>query len=450
MNLQFHLLIRIALVALMCLSATITFVLYRSDSQARLLVETAADSLSKQLEFQLLRINSGFGQASPFPDFDLWKQTSSIAGICLHFARPEGSGYNLCNGTKIPSKNWPDLFESVYRTLFKPGMAITRSIMFNNQEYGKLTITPSEEMEIDKAWQNINSLFGLSLITIFAVCVLVYLTVNHTLQPTRKIVEGIGRLELGDLDYRLPPFKLTLWQQIGQAINQLAASQQQLLAERQKLLLKLLNIQDEERRYLARELHDELGQCLAGINAVAASISYVATQQCPSLVDEAGHISRISEHMMATVRGLLSQLRPAEFDELGLAASLNSLVNGWNSSSAGMVRFKLNLIGNCDVLPEALALTLFRVAQESLTNIAKHSTADRASVTLVVHQDSVDLAVKDNGKITTLPSNQGLGIGLLGIQERVSALDGRFSLAIAPPQGLSVEVWLPIAHSMAS
>lgn len=449
MNLQLHLLFRITVVALMCLLTTAAYVLYHSDRQARQAAQSTAESLGKQLEFQLLSINAGFGQAKRFPDFDLWKQTGNVPGICVRFVSADSAdAHSLCNGAKQSNRSWPDSFEVFYRRLLNPGFEVTRPIAFNGRIYGSLTVTPNAEMEIAQAWENIRSLLGLSAITVLAVCLLVYLSISRALRPAQIIVAGLERMEKGDLNCRLPPFELIEWRRTAEAINQLAASQQQLLAERQKLAVKLINLQEEERRYLARELHDEFGQCLAAIGAVAASIAQTAERQCPALVDEADHISRISQHMMDSVRGLLGRLRPAELDELGLAASLNSLVAGWNSRSRGKPRYQLDITGDCGSLPEPLAVTLFRIIQECLTNIAKHSEATSASLALTVTADAVALTVKDDGIATELPFADSSGIGLLGIRERVIARHGRLALAIAEPHGLIVEAWLPIeAHA---
>jgi len=251
-------------------------------------------------------------------------------------------------------------------------------------------------------------------------------------------------MEKGNLACRLPSFELIEWQRTAKAINQLAASQQQLLAERQKLTVKLINLQEEERRFLARELHDEFGQCLAAINAVAASIAQTAKQQCPVLVGDADHISRITQHMLDNVRDLLKRLRPAGLDELGLAASLNSLISGWNARSAGKIRYQLNITGDCVLLPEPFTITLFRITQECLTNIAKHSAAQNAKITLAITANAVTLTVEDDGSVTELSFTEASGIGLLGIRERITALDGQLTLAIVQPHGLKVEVWLPI------
>jgi two-component system sensor histidine kinase UhpB len=148
--------------------------------------------------------------------------------------------------------------------------------------------------------------------------------------------------------------------------------------------------------------------------------------------------------MLDSVRNLLKRLRPAELDELGLAASLNSLVSGWNACSGGKSHYQLNIVGDCALLPEPLTITLFRITQECLTNIAKHSVARNAKITLAIAADAVTLTVEDDGSVTELPFSNSSGIGLLGIRERINALDGQLSLAIVQPHGLKVEVWLPI------
>ena len=148
--------------------------------------------------------------------------------------------------------------------------------------------------------------------------------------------------------------------------------------------------------------------------------------------------------MLENVRVLLKRLRPAELDELGLAASLNSLVSGWNARSGGKIRYQLNITGDCALLTEPLTITLFRISQECLTNIARHSAAAKASVALAINSDAVTLIIEDDGSATGLPFAEDSGIGLLGIRERVTALAGHLTLAIVQPHGLKIEIRLPI------
>lgn len=446
MNLQLHLLSRIAVVALLCLLATAAYALYQSHIQAAHGTRQIAESLGKQLESQLRLIEAGIGRGVTFPDFDPWKQSGNQPGICLSYTAHEASiSRNLCNGTRPSDQDWPAAFETIYKRIFNPGEAAIRPIAFNGRIYGTLTITASAELEISDAWTKALGLLTLSTSTVFAVCLLVFLSISRALRPARIIVAGLETQESGNLDHRLPEFELREWQSIAAAINSLAASQQQLLEERQKLIVKSINLQEEERRYLARELHDEFGQCLAAINAVAASIKQTANQQCPELTTEAEHIGRITGHMLNGIKDLLGRLRPAEFDELGLAASLNSLIAGWNGRCGGKTRYGLRLHGDCASLPETQAVALLRIAQECLTNIARHAQASDVTIALSIEQTVATLTVQDDGIATRLPFADAGGLGLLGMRERVAALHGQFDLAIAEPHGLIVGVRLPLA-----
>lgn len=445
MNLQLHLLIRIALVAVFSLLVIAWLLLYQNHLQAEQNSRQLADSVSKQLESQLLLRVAGIGRANAFPDFEFWKQSGNQPGICLtYMPTDQAMPRSLCNGIKLAGADWPAAFEVAYRWTFKPGVPAMRPVTVQGRNYGSLTVMPSAELEIAEAWNKTSALMALSGVTVSGVCLLVYLTIRRALKPAQTLIAGLAELESGQLAYRLPSFELTEWQRIAAAINRLAASQQQLLDERQTLLVKLITLQEQERRILARELHDEFGQCLAAINAVASSIKQTAAALSPDLVDDADHISRITLHMLAGVRSMLGRLRPAEFDELGLAVSLNSLITGWNGSSGGKTSYRLNVVGDCGCLSESQALTLFRIAQECLTNIAKHAAATCVNVTLQIDHDTALLTVADDGIAAALPFAPSHGIGLLGIRERVAALDGQLKLAIVEPHGLMVEVSLPI------
>lgn len=445
MNLKLHLLTRIALVAVLCLLMIGMFLLHKTHQQNEQNSQQIADSASKQLEAQLLLRNAGIGRATVFPDFEFWKQSAHQPGICLtYLPEDQMQKRSLCNGIKLTNVQWPSWFEYAYRWGFKPETQLIRLIAVQGQHYGTLTVTPSAEMEIAEAWQQTSNLMALSAAMVLSVCLLVYLAISRALKPTRTIVDGLAELESGRLAYRLPLFELVEWQKIALAINQLASSQQQLLNERQTMLVKLINIQEQERRLLARELHDEFGQCLAAINAVATSIKQTAETQAPDLVNDADHIGRITMHMLASLRSMLGKLRPAEFDEMGLAVSLNALIANWNSSSGDKTCYRLKLTGDCASLSEYQSLALFRITQECLTNIAKHAAASQVNVSLLIEQNTALLTVTDDGVAAALPMASSSGIGLLGIRERVTTMNGRINFAIAEPHGLVVEVSLPL------
>ena len=117
-------------------------------------------------------------------------------------------------------------------------------------------------------------------------CLLVYAALARALRPTRLIRTGLERIAANDLSARLPPFDLAELSAIRDGFNHLAESLDTALAERNDLTRKLIALQDEERRHLARELHDEFGQSLAAIRALAASARQTAAQDCPDLLGE--------------------------------------------------------------------------------------------------------------------------------------------------------------------
>ncbi len=451
MNLKFHLLLRIILVAFFCLLSTSAYVLYQADRQTKLESQSTLDSIVKQLQMQLLRINVGLEHADKFPDLALWQETREVVGVCIHFSSADNSvTRNICRGPAWSDRQWPDIFETLYKTLFHPGLEISRPVIFKSKEQGIISLNPSVEKELSHAWESLRVLLTLSVFTIVGVCLLVYLSIRQTLRPAEDIVSGLTKMQQGDLNIRLPDFDIVEWQQTATAINELVNTQQQLLVERQHLSYKLISLQDEERRYLARELHDELGQCLAAVNALASSIAQTAAIECPALVAEAKNISRINGHVMQTVRDLLHHLRSAEIDELGLEASLNSLISEWNSVANNKIHYRLVIHADCSQLVKPLPTTLFRIIQEGLTNIAKHSGASSALVELTSKNESLLLNIEDNGRDVELPFSSTAGIGLLGIRERVHAVGGQFKLHNSPSGGLNMLISFPLLDNSKS
>jgi signal transduction histidine kinase len=284
-------------------------------------------------------------------------------------------------------------------------------------------------------------------VTLLALCILVYAALTRALRPTRVIVSGLKRLSDNDLSARLPPFDLAELSAIRAVFNGLAEKLQETLAERNRLTERLITVQDEERRYLARELHDEFGQCLAGISAVAASAQQTAEKDCPALATECQSITQIAAHMMDTLRGALVRLRPPDVEEFGLAASLRSLVAAWNSRSKGRIRFEIEICGKFDDLPLSFDTSLYRIAQEAITNAAKHAVATHVSLRLALRETmgapNIELTVDDDGAAADIDLSCKSGMGLVGMRERIMALGGRLSFESRHPSGLSLHAVIP-------
>lgn len=445
MNLQAQLLARILLIALACLIASAWYVLYQTNKQAIFEAEQTAKRIETQTRQQLLEMFQRYDFSRPFPDITQWRGHGGIPGSCTQFlSRTQSRQRSLCNDVVNMERNYPVWFGSLYGELFNPDFEVRKNVNFNAIKYGTVLVTLNVQMETARAWTNLQAVIGVLTVTIVALCLLMFVTINRMLRPAQRIVSGLETMREGQLEHRIPSFDIAEWRRTSEAINALAEKQQKTLEENKRLALKLMNAQEEEHRYISRELHDEFGQCLAGINAVTTSVIQTARQDCPALVDEAQSISHITAHMMTALRNLLTRLRPAEVDELGLAASLRQLIKSWNQRSGNQTHYSLEMDTTLDLLPEPLPVNIYRIVQECLTNIAKHADASEASIQLQHEAGGLRLTISDNGVAEASSFANTMGLGLLGIHERVTALGGTLSLEARNQGGLLITIQLPL------
>jgi two-component system, NarL family, sensor histidine kinase UhpB len=223
------------------------------------------------------------------------------------------------------------------------------------------------------------------------------------------------------------------------------------LAENRKLTQENLRIQEVERKHLARELHDELGQYLNAIKLDAVSICESRASNSEFSTNASLAIIRSVDYVHATVSSMIGRLRPAGLDELGLAAAIEHCVDQWRQRLPD-TRFLLSIEGNFDDLSESLTLTVYRLIQEGLTNVYKHAGASRVGVTLnrgeeaTSGADELRLTVDDDG-CGMEASARVSRFGLSGMRERVEMAGGTFSLDSAPGRGLRFEARLPAQGS---
>ena len=210
------------------------------------------------------------------------------------------------------------------------------------------------------------------------------------------------------------------------------------LAENRRLGRQAVELQEAERRALAREMHDELGQYLVAIRMDATAIRDGANSNRENVCDAAAMIVRHVDHAQSAVRDIIGRLRPAGLDELGLAAALENCVEEWRRRLAG-VDVELLVQGDLDNLGEDISLVLYRLTQESLTNAFRHAAAARMRIMLTEDQEpagvrTITFAAEDDGCGTTMPPN-GRGFGLAGMRERVQSLGGDFVVDSSPGAG---------------
>jgi two-component system sensor histidine kinase TtrS len=222
-----------------------------------------------------------------------------------------------------------------------------------------------------------------------------------------------------------------------------------LLEEKRFLAQKCMAVQEEERRYLARELHDELGQCITAIQADAAIIQDLSGACDSRLKASAGAIQGVSSRIYEVVHSLMLRYRPGVLDDLGLVETIRDEINAWQARQPDTV-YTLNFSGALDALGEDLNICVYRIIQECLTNIAKYARATSVHINISITQTGsmrqLRVEVQDNGTGFD-PHATGGGFGLIGMRERVEAKQGEFTLSTMPGSGTRITVVLPLDDS---
>jgi hypothetical protein len=201
---------------------------------------------------------------------------------------------------------------------------------------------------------------------------------------------------------------------------------------------------EEERRSLARELHDELGQYVTAIKTFAVAIGNKAREKVPEVEAAAQTIAAAANHIYDGMHNIIRQLRPGALDNLGLAETLRDVVSGWREQHPE-VRFDLQFSGRLDDLGEALNINLYRIVQEAVTNALRHAQATHIAISLERNaSNGVCLTVRDDGVgMNYCEIDQTRHFGLLGMRERVQAMHGRFEVESAPGAGVCIRVEIP-------
>ena len=311
-----------------------------------------------------------------------------------------------------------------------------KNIILNGRFIGELVITPDPSFELREIWDDTSGL--LAIVSLFGLSVLlfVYWTVRATFKPVKQIIHGLNQIERGEYQSRLPGFEQVELSEISDKFNSMASTLEQSIRNNHRLTQQIIHLQEEERKKLARDLHDEIGQYLTAVHVDASAL--VAAKKLSSARESAQAIAQITRQMMVTIQDILSRLRPRVLDELGLSLALAELIHHWRDRNRGIM--VVNQISNHLSQPdEALSVTVYRILQECLTNISKHAAATRVTIEVRETDNGLYLMVEDDGRGFD-PQLQTRGYGLAGMQERVEGLMGRMHIQTAPGQGTRIEI----------
>jgi two-component system, NarL family, sensor histidine kinase UhpB len=311
-------------------------------------------------------------------------------------------------------------------------------VLVNGDVIGKLVISPEPSNEISEAWEETKTMLGLIALFFVSVNVVVYIAVGLSLKPIDEVNAALTDIEAGHLDRRLPIFKLPEMASISRKFNGMASALQLSTRNNHRLTQQIIRLQEAERKSIAHELHDEIGQHLTAIHVDASVIK--SCTDLESAKQSAVAIDEVVRQMMDIVRTMLHRLRPGGLDEIGFLAAVQDLINSWQERHDNINVFT-RIEGDFSSLDENEQLTLYRVLQECLTNISRHAQADRVDITLIEAPKHRLLSVKDNGQgFDTKRHPQRFG--LAGMRERVDSIGGKFEITSEYQQGVTVEVTL--------
>ncbi len=216
-----------------------------------------------------------------------------------------------------------------------------------------------------------------------------------------------------------------------------------------QLSRRLMTVQEHERREIAHDLHDEIGQSLTAmkLSLCEASTQLAGRRSLPFLQDSLD----ILNHVIQQVRNLALDLRPSLLDELGLVPAIKWFVNGQGKRAGWNTEFVVD--GDIERLPPEVELACFRVVQEALTNVARHADATHVRVKLGMNDNLLHLEIEDNGKGFDLGSARALAkagssVGLLGMEERIRLVGGGFFIASARETGTKISASLALAERL--
>ena len=236
------------------------------------------------------------------------------------------------------------------------------------------------------------------------------------------------------------------------AIRDMTEHRQRMAAElelqQSRKFTQLIQVKlEEERKTIARELHDELGQCVTAIRTIGTAIANRSSDGQTETRQNAEIIVEVATHIYDVVHSIIRQLRPSALDHLGLSDAISELVERYRRQNPHLT-VSLVLDGDLNLFGEKINITVYRVVQECLTNAAKHADASTVLVEVALtqpedRQERLEIRVVDDGRGLSPEFAEGSRFGLLGIRERVQAFGGELLVASGPEKGTSVVAILP-------
>lgn len=312
--------------------------------------------------------------------------------------------------------------------------------------------------EIAEAWQDFYVLALAWLVLNAFILAILYIVLGRVLDPLASLSRGLLSLEDGDYGTRLKLPKVKELAAIAGRFNMLATALDTARDENKRLYRQLISVQEQERREIANELHDEAGPCLFGVTANASSIRTIAEQAADRRSAEISQrvdvILSIAERLKLMNRALLKKLRPGPLGDVKLAELLEELISDFQRHHPG-TEIALSLDALASSYGEAVHVTLYRCIQEGITNAIRHGDARRIDIEIEERRQAaragkrgkpaLSLTLKDDG-IGFAPATPK-GFGLTTMTERLRSLGGSCVVESTPGKGATLRIQIPIQRA---
>jgi two-component system sensor histidine kinase UhpB len=304
-----------------------------------------------------------------------------------------------------------------------PQIGTSFPVMIEGKRAGDIVFSPDVSWEIYEKWIGFLAIIVAAAVLTLTTGIIAHFTVGTALQPLEDLAAGLTRMRSGDYSRAIPVAGPPEIRRSCEQANDLARRLHALSGDNRDLLHKIVSLQDDERRDIARELHDELGPLLFGIRAGVVALA----DSAPA----GSGVSAASESILQSVealqqanRRILDHLRPLHIQELGLAASIATLLTNARAQARDL-KLSSRIDPRLNELDGPLSQTVYRVIQESLTNALRHARASSIEVDASLCDGTVTIEVADDGVGL---AELKFGRGLTGMHERVRALSGSFEV----------------------
>jgi two-component system sensor histidine kinase UhpB len=336
----------------------------------------------------------------------------------------------------------PDWF---VRLLAIPEFTAAFPVMIEGRQVGDIVFAPDVSADLREKWIGFLAIACSGIALMLLTAAIAHFTARSALRPLQNLGDGLTRMRTGNYERLIPPAGPPEIRKSALEANELARTLHHLSQDNRNLLRRIVSLQDDERRDMARELHDELGPLLFGIRANTVALLESIPADHADLKRAAEGILQSVETLQLANRRILDRLRPLYIEELGLQKSIETLLQNAQAQAPGL-RVTSQIDAALNEVERLLSQTVYRVMQESVTNVLRHAKARSMHVAAVTDGREVTVEISDDG--IGFPSDRRFGRGLTGMLERVRALSGTLELTRQAGR-TSVRCRLPAGDSAA-